>query len=468
MSDSKEDDVVAKPKVSDDILAIVCGSVILLVGLVAVAGWGELKLDEKENVWICSNPLASYLALPKKWSTTAIDSFIKIDDEGKWNWSVVQGIGVSLAALATLFGVAIAMREKSRVLPQFLAGFAIVFVLAVGSYFLAAQSVLKSYNLEFALWAILVGLIISNTVGTPKFLRKAVRTELYIKTGLVLLGAEVLLSRLLALGVPGICVSWIVTPIVLISTYAFGQRVLKMESRSLNMVVSADMSVCGVSAAIATAAACRAKKEELSLAIGISLAFTVLMMIVMPPVIGLIGLDPRVAGAWIGGTIDSTGAVAAAGAALGDEALEVASMVKMIQNILIGVIAFGVAVYWVSYVDKTPDQQKPQVSEIWKRFPKFVLGFFGASVIFSLVHGSLEHGPEIVDSMIAGTSKTMREWLFCMAFVCIGLETRFLDFAKYLKGGKPVVLYICGQSLNLLLTLAMAYLMFGVLFPASK
>ena len=89
--------------------------------------------------------------------------------------------------------------------------------------------------------------------------------ELYIKIGLVLLGAEVLFSRLLALGIPGVFVSWIVTPVVLISTYVFGQRVLKLESRTLNMVISADMSVCGVSAAIATAAACRAKNEELTL-----------------------------------------------------------------------------------------------------------------------------------------------------------------------------------------------------------
>src|SRR5690606_623934 len=135
----------------------------------------------------------------------------------------------------------------------------------------AGQSLIKACNLEYALWALLAGLIICNTVGTPAFLKPAIATEFYIKTGLVLLGAEVLLHRLLALGVPGLFVAWVVTPVVLITTYIFGQKVLKMESPSLNMVISADMSVCGVSAAIATAAACKAKKEELSLAIGLSL-----------------------------------------------------------------------------------------------------------------------------------------------------------------------------------------------------
>ncbi len=142
---------------------------------------------------------------------------------------------------------------------------------------------------------------------------------------------------------------------VLIGTYIFGQRILKMESRSLNLVISADMSVCGVSAAIATAAACKAKKEELSLAIGLSLIFTVLMMIVQPKIIEATGMPPEVGGAWLGGTIDSTGAVAAAANSkyLGAQGLETAVTVKMIQNILIGVTAIAVAIYWTRWVEPT-------------------------------------------------------------------------------------------------------------------
>ena len=121
------------------------------------------------------------------------------------------------------------------------------------------------------------------------------------------------------------------------------------------MVISADMSVCGVSAAIATAAACKAKKEELSLAIGMSLSFTVLMMIVMPPLIAWMDLGQIVGGAWIGGTIDSTGAVGVAGAMLGEQALFVATTIKMIQNVLIGFVAFAVATYWVTRVERSAD-----------------------------------------------------------------------------------------------------------------
>ncbi|MEM9660261.1 MAG: putative sulfate exporter family transporter, partial [Planctomycetota bacterium] len=263
---------------------------------------------------------------------------------------------------------------------------------------------------------------------------------------------------------PGIFVAWVVTPTVLISTYMFGQKALRMPSRSLNMVISADMSVCGVSAAIATAAACKAKKEELSLAIGMSLTFTVIMMVTLPAIIKAVGMDQILGGAWLGGTIDSTGAVAAAGAMLGDRALEVAATVKMIQNILIGVTAFCVATYWVAYVERDAGGSRVDAGEIWRRFPKFVLGFVAASAVFSTLYISLAGGPELITAMIGGSTKTLRGWFFCLAFVSIGLETDFRSLAPQLKGGKPLILYVCGQSLNLCLTLFMAWLMFKVVF----
>ena len=200
------------------------------------------------------------------------------------------------------------------------------------AYVLAGQQVIKQYNLEYALWALLIGLLISNTVGTPASLKTAACTEFFIKTGLVLLGAEVLVNRLLALGVPGIFVAWVVTPIVLVTTFWFGQRVLKMDSPSLNMAISADMSVCGVSAAIATAAACKAKKRSYRWR-SACLQFHGGDDDRHAGGHSRDGDEPGAGGAWMGGTIDATGAVAAAGAMLGDDALQVAATVKMIQNI---------------------------------------------------------------------------------------------------------------------------------------
>ncbi len=449
----------------DDWWAIWCAAVLLGVSFLAVwtARPGDLaeKIAAGEPLKV-ANPLKSWLSKPAEWTVSPLTAFyVPASDDGAAVNTLPGTLGAFLV-IALLLAAAKQVQSQSGW--QFLEAFPSVFVLAVIAYAMSTQKVIAAYNLEYALWALLLGLIISNTIGTPHFMRPAMLTEFYIKTGLVLLGAEVLMNRLLALGIPGIFVAWVVTPIVLISTYVFGQKVLKMESRSLNMVISADMSVCGVSAAIATAAACKAKKEELSLAIGMSLTFTVFMMIAMPAFIKLVGMDEVLGGAWMGGTIDSTGAVAAAGAVLGKQALDVAATVKMIQNILIGVTAFCVAVYWVTHVEKDPAGARPSLMEIWYRFPKFVLGFVFISVLFSILQATLVGGPEIIDSVIGGSTKTFRGWFFCLAFVSIGLETNFKELLPYLRGGKPVILYLCGQALNLVLTLFMAWLMFKVIF----
>lgn len=442
-------------RTAEDWWAIWLGGLILLVVFLSISVTSEPAADGGKATVTAASALKSWVVKPNEWQANPLDAFSK---GGK---SLVPGM---LAIGVAIWGMfAAAQFVMGKPVTKFLAAFPVVFALALLAYLLSTQVVIKYYNLEYALWALLVGLIISNTVGTPEFLKPAVKTEFYIKTGLVLLGAEVLLAKLFALSVPGVAVAWIVTPIVLISTFIFGQKILRMSSPSLNMVISADMSVCGVSAAIATGAACRAKKEELSLAIGMSLAFTVIMMVVQPALIRLVGLDDLVGGAWIGGTIDATGAVGAAGNALGERAEKVAVTVKMIQNVLIGVVAFGVAIYWVAFVDKSSDGARPSAMEIWYRFPKFVIGFVLASLAFSAIAYFMTDGGVAVKASTDMT-KALRGWLFCLAFVSIGLETNFRELAVYLKGGKPLILYVCGQTLNLILTLIMAYVMFGWLF----
>ncbi len=380
-------------------------------------------------------------------------------------YNLIPSLFGLMLLLGALFGVGTWCMGKD--VKAFLIGFPVVFLVGVVSYMLAGQATMKTWGVEYAIWAIAIGMIISNTIGTPKWIKPALEVEYYIKTGLVLLGAEVLFNKIVAIGIPGIFVAWVVTPIVLISTFIFGQKVLKMPSKTLNMVISADMSVCGTSAAIATAAACKAKKEELTLAIGLSLVFTAVMMIVLPAIIKAVGMPFILGGAWMGGTIDSTGAVAAAGAFLNEKALYVAATIKMIQNVLIGVTAFGVAVYWCTTVDCVPGQ-RVHWTEIWHRFPKFVLGFLTASVVFSLLVSNLgaDAGNALIDQgVLRGFSGHFRGWFFCLSFAAIGLATDFRELAHHFKGGKPLILYVCGQTFNLILTLVMAYVMFYLVFP---
>lgn len=406
---------------------------------------------------MASMPMKPWIVRPGEWKSDPRTAFQKSDK------SIVVPLIATFVGLLVVFTIVSVIQGHSA--GRFILGFSGVFALALVSYVLAGQEVIKHYNLEYALWAVLLGLLISNTVGTPKWLSVATRTEFYIKTGLVLLGAEVLFNKLLALGLPGVFVAWVVTPIVLVTTYLFGQYVLKIPSKSLNLVISADMSVCGVSAAVATAAACRAKKEELSLAIGLSLIFTVIMMVVQPFIVRASGMGEVIGGAWIGGTVDSTGAVAAAGELVGSTAKDVAATVKMIQNILIGVVAFAVAVYWVSFVEPRADGQRPSVVEIWRRFPKFTLGFLAVSLALSYLQSQGIEGKTLVSSIVDGATKSVREWLFCLAFVSIGLESNFREYRQMLASGKPVILYLCGQTLNLILSFLMAWLMFAKVFP---
>jgi uncharacterized integral membrane protein (TIGR00698 family) len=373
-----------------------------------------------------------------------------------------------LIGLAVIFGIffGIGKAIMGQSFGKFFVGFFFVFFIAVLAYMGETQTTMKHWGFGFPLWAIIFGMLISNTIGTPKWVQPAVSTEFFIKTGLVLLGAEILMGKILAIGKPGIFVAWICTPITLILTYWFGQKVLKMASKTLNITISADMSVCGVSAAIATAAACRAKKEELTLAIGLSMVFTAIMMVAQPAFAKLVGMPEVLAGAWMGSTIDSTGAVAAAGAFYGEKALYVAATVKMIQNVLIGVTAFCVAVYWCAKVDCAPNQ-KVSWWEVWYRFPKFVIGFILASIIFSFIDQNM--GKDVSSVMIdngvlKGLTKNAREWFFALAFTSIGLETNFKEFKPYLKGGKPFTLYVVGQSFQLALTLLVGYVMFYIVF----
>jgi uncharacterized integral membrane protein (TIGR00698 family) len=403
--------------------------------------------------------------IPKigSWTDNPLDAFSVIRD-GVVTGNIMIPLLILLFGLALLTAVGISFMKTEKVL-RYAAGFICVFLLACVAFWIAHQSNVKYWGLSYAMWALLVGLLISNTIGTPSWLLAGAKTEMFIKTGLVLLGAEVLFAKIVSLGPPGLMVAWIVTPLVVVFMYNFGVRWLKMRNKQLAIIIASATSVCGVSAAIAAAAACRAKKEDLTLGVGMTLIFTVLMMFFMPLAIKFMGMNPILGGAWMGGTIDSTGAVVAAGSMLGPEAEQVAAVVKMIQNVLIGVLAFFIALYWVTSVDRSPDAPRPSAMEIWYRFPKFVLGFVAASLLFSFaVVPAFGDVGAVESSIIKPVTKTLRGWFFCLAFLAIGLESNFKDLTARMEGGKPMLLYVVGQSFNLVLTLLVAYLAFLVLF----
>ena len=129
-----------------------------------------------------------------------------------------------------------------------------------------------------------------NTVGVPQWLKPAVQTEFYIKAGLVIMGFSVLFSNIVNFGLYGLGIAWIVTPVVILFMWWFGTRVLKIDNKPFVITVATATSVCGTSAAIAVGAASKAKKNDLSLAVSISIIFTVLMLVFEPVIIRMTGL----------------------------------------------------------------------------------------------------------------------------------------------------------------------------------
>ncbi|HYR03139.1 MAG TPA: putative sulfate exporter family transporter, partial [Syntrophobacteria bacterium] len=183
------------------------------------------------------------------------------------------------------------------------------------------------------------------------------------------------------------------------------------------------------------------------------LVVAVPMMILMPIIGKAVGLPELVAGAWIGGTIDTTGAVVAAGALYGDAAMKVATIVKFSQNVLIGFAAFLLAIAW-SVKRGAETGEKPSAMVIWERFPKFVLGFLVASLVFSFFLS-----PDTINA-VKGPLNFIRLLTFALAFVCIGLETNFKELLQ-LEGGRPAAAFLGAQAFNLIWTLIIAFLLFG-------
>lgn len=427
----------------EDWLAVWIGAIVILIACVAVLTGSFDFSALKFSTW-------------HLWENVAEKKSLFAQFNGAFFIKLIRTV-VVLTVLFTA-GIKLMGGSVKKYLPAFLALFAIAIIVRVVS----AEFTLNRY-LEWAFWALLLGLLIANTVGTPDWLKPAIQTEFYIKTGLVIMGFSVLFSNIAKFGLYGLGIAWIVTPIVIIFIWWFGTRVLKMDNKPLVITLAAATSVCGTSAAIATGAAANAKKNDLSIAVSISIIFTIIMMVFEPMIIKACGMSPIMGGALIGGTVDSTGAVVVAGTALGDEAQKAAVLVKSIQNILIGFIAFAVAVFFATKVEKT-GTANVGAGEIWKRFPKFIIGFFVASLVASFIIQPLA-GPDSVKE-INTVLDQYKNWAFVLAFTSIGLSTNFKEIIKQMQGGKVLWLYVIGQLFNIALTFFAVWLLLsGVIFP---
>ena len=433
----------------EDWLACWIGFIVILVGCVSVlTGWFDFSAL-KFSTWSWGEKLREAAAA----KTVPLGAQLA-------SWVFWRKCLVTVLVLGILFSIGV--RLQGERVKRFIPAFIVLFVLSIVVRLISAEFTLNRY-LEWAFWALIVGLLISNTVGVPAWLKPAVRTEFYIKTGLVIMGFSVLFSNIAKFGLYGLGIAWIVTPVVILFMWWFGTKVLKINNKPLVITMASATSVCGTSAAIASGAASGCKKTDLAMTISISIIFTILMMVFEPLIIKATGMSALMGGALIGGTVDSTGAVTVAGSVLGGEGEQAAVLVKMIQNILIGFIAFFVALFFATRVNRQ-EGQKVGASEIWYRFPKFIIGFFIASIVASFIILPLCGADQV-----SGINKVLdqyKNWCFVLAFTSIGLDTNFREIAAQMQGGKVLWLYIVGQVFNIVLTLFAVWLLLsGVLFP---
>ncbi|MFZ2272572.1 putative sulfate exporter family transporter [Corynebacterium variabile] len=247
----------------------------------------------------------------------------------------------------------------------------------------------------------------------------------------------------IGLTIPGLALLGLMIPLVGIDDH-------------LRALASSAVSICGVSAAIAAAGAVKAKKEHLAYTATLVIAFELPSISILPWLADLLGLSPAVAGVWIGGNIDTTAAVSAAGAPAGEDSLQIASIVKVTQNALIGVVAVALTAWFALRVERDESAPRIRAIDFWHRFPKFVLGFIAASVAVTVAAEFLSEADlDGVDSAVKG----FRDYFLTLAFVSVGLEFE----AKALReaGMKPVAVFAAATLFNIVLGLALATLLFS-------
>lgn len=357
---------------------------------------------------------------------------------------IVFGFMFLMVLLAGLFA--------GKKFKSMLYSFPVVFFLTVLAMVVGGNKFLKDWGFETVIFSLLMGLFISNVFSIPAWLKESLSSELFVKIGLVLLGTNVLFNDLLEAGSLGLIQSCVV--VFTVWNFCFWLcRKMKID-KEMSLMLSSAVSICGVSAAVATAGAIRGDKKKLSYVVSLVLIVAVPMIVIMPLLAKALGLSEPMAGAWIGGTIDTTGAVAATGAMYGEEALKISTIVKFSQNVLLGIAAFAISIYW-SYTKKDVNQEdKPTLKVIWQRFPKFVLGFIAASVIFSFFVA-----PEVVSESKSILKNIQGMW-FALAFTSIGLETNFRSFMTR-ENKRTTIAFVGAQAFNVVFTLLIAWFLFG-------
>ena len=370
------------------------------------------------------------------------------------------GLLFAIVLVVLYVGCLLLRRPLKGLLPSLV----VVFAVSLLAQVVAKIPAVSYYGFESVFFSVLFGLVIRNVWRVPAWMKPAIQGEFFIKIGVVCLGATILFSDVMKSGVFGLVQACLVVAVVWFFAFRFSRR-MKVDERSA-MILASGLSICGVSASITAARVVGGDDRKLSYIVSLVLIVVVPMIYLMPWLANLIAPEvaEEVAGAWIGGTIDTTSGVAASSMIVGEVANQHAVIIKAAQNVLIGVVAFFIALYLSTRGEK--GGQAPSLGIVWEKFPKFILGFVAASLVFSLCqsNGLFTLGAK-GKLLEPGVAKMFSTVFFSLAFVCIGLDTRLKDIVS--KENRNVLRsFLVAQTFNIVVTFVIACLLFGLLKPA--
>lgn len=419
----------------------------------------KLRTEDWVTVWMSIPLLVLAVCFPKEMPS--VPSTL-IGEVAWYNIAVLFVI-----VLAVLY---VGMALLRRPMKGLFFSLVVVFALSLLAQVVAKIPQVSYYGFESVFFSVIFGLIVRNVWHVPDWMKPAIQGEFFIKIGVVCLGATILFSDVMKSGTFGLVQACMVVAIVWFFAFFVARRL--GVDRSTAMILSSGVSICGVSACITAARVAGGDDRKLSYIVSLVLIVVVPMIYLMPwlagKVLPLLFSDPKVveevAGAWIGGTIDTTSGVAASSTIVGEVANQHAVIIKGAQNVLIGVVAFFIALYLSSRGEKGASKA-PSLAIVWEKFPKFILGFVAASLVFSLLqsNGQLTVGAskKLIEP---GVAKMFSTLFFSLAFVCIGLDTRLKEIVSK-ENRHALWAFLTAQVFNIVVTLVIAAVLFGVLKP---
>ncbi len=311
-------------------------------------------------------------------------------------------------------------------------------------------------NIEYVLWAILFGVLISNTIGVARIFRAGVATyEFWLKAGIILLGARFVLGDVLKLG--GLSLGLVFIAITLsIAFMTWLGRAFHL-SPALTTLLAVGSSICGVSAIIATQGAINADEDDSATAIAAILALGAISLFTFPLIGHALHMSDHAYGLWAGLAVDNTAEATAAGALYSDAAGKYAVIAKTCRNALIGFVVLAYAIQWSRRGlanAATEEQLQNKAGFLWKKFPKFVLGFLFISLLATLGASS---NPTLAalgfDKAQLLALGNLSRWAFLLTFAGVGLRTDLRSLFK--QGAGPFVVSAVGEIVIAIITLGL-------------